>query len=197
MTNVGNTNLDASLQDQGVLAPPSPQERLQASRLALQEWIARTYHSPTTKQSENSALTDPFEPSWLNILADSLADVPAATIAMRWVKRWWRHHPWRATVDVFSAAGHELAKPIANKHPWMLLLGSVLAGGLLIKLRPWKWVSGGSLISGLIPQISLTSVFYTILSFMKTPQKNASSVAENDENIEYENKALSQEKIAA
>jgi len=197
MTNVENTNLGASLEDQGLLAPPSPEERLQTSRLALQEWIARTYHGAPSKQAEDSASTDPFEPSWLNILADSLADVPAATIAMRWVKRWWRHHPWRATVDVFSAAGHELAKPIASKHPWILLFGSVLAGGLLVKLRPWKWVSGSALISGLIPQVSFTSIFHTILSTLTTPRQTSSSGVDEEGDADIEGTTFSQEQMAA
>lgn len=149
------------------MAPPTPQERLQASRLALQAWVTRTYHAeslPRTPESEPMT----SDPGWLSVLADSLSDVPSATIAVRWVKRWWSHHPWRATADFASLAAAEIARPVATRHPWMLIGGAFLGGGLLVSLRPWRWISGGALLAGFLPHFSLTSILHAVTSTLSS-----------------------------
>lgn len=193
MTQLERQDVETPLHEQHALAPPSPQERLQKSREALQAWIAQTYHAHEAPTQGPPTPADPQEPGWLSILADSLMDVPAATIAIRWVKRWWRHHPWRATVEVVSTAGRELAKPVAVKHPWILLGGAFLAGGLLARLRPWKWVSGGTVLAGLLPRTSLTSMFHAALSLF-THSDPSPSPLDEESRVEFENQ---QEQMAA
>ena len=164
------------------LAPPTPEERLQASRLALQEWIDQTYHRGKPAANQSAVDPDiPLEPGWLSILADSLMDLPAATIAVRWIKRWWRHHPWRATADFASVAGRELTRPLASKHPWLFLSGAAVMGALLVQLKPWRWVSRKTLLAGLLPSVTVTSILHGMTSILaglhprSSPETNQSN----------------------
>jgi hypothetical protein len=46
-----------------------------------------------------------------------------------------------------------LMQPVARRHPYKLVLGAAAAGGLLVLLRPWRWMSTRALAAGLLPQI--------------------------------------------
>jgi hypothetical protein len=100
----------------------------------------------------------PQEPGWLGTLGDALSDLPAAAIAVRWLRRWWAGHPWRTTFEFARDAGKELAGPVARKHPWWLLIGAFVGGMLLTRARPWRWISGGALLAGLLPRFDLGSI---------------------------------------
>jgi len=196
MTHVENLDLDSSLQGDIVpLSPPTPEERLQASRTALQMWVKKTYgHDDAAADAPPHSEFDSTEPGWLSILADSLSDIPAATIAVRWAKRWWAHHPWRATADFASVAARELVRPVALKHPWMLVGGAVLAGGVLVRLRPWRWISGGALLAGFLPRFDLGSILHTVTSVLTDWQAKP----DPEENSEESQETLSsQEQMAA
>lgn len=165
-THVESTDLDPLMQGEAALrdVPLSPQARLDASRAALQMWVTRTYHperlapSPDETTGRQAAQDDPGEPAWLGVIVDSLSDVPVASIAVRYMRRWWARHPLRATAEFADEAGREILGPTANKHPWLLLGGAVVAGAALSQLRPWRWVSGSALLASIIPPISLASV---------------------------------------
>jgi hypothetical protein len=95
-------------------------------------------------------------------LFDALSDRPVAAVAMRWARRWWANHPWRTLLNLSGEVLHEVVAPVARRHPWLLLGGAALAGVALSRLRPWRWVSGGALLTGLLPQVSLASMLDTI-----------------------------------
>ncbi len=151
MTHVESTDLDPLMQGEPpeAEAPLSPQARLDASRAALQQWMIRTYHperlapdpDTPTHGSVRPDNANPDDPPWLSALVDSLSDVPIGAVAARYLRRWWRRHPLRATAELGNELGRELLAPAAAKHPWLVLGGAVVAGVLLSRLKPWRWLS--------------------------------------------------------
>lgn len=177
MTHVETTDLDPLMQGQaqdiGPPERPSPQARVAASRAALQRWVDHTYHperltadEAQLAAEESGSVPSEDEPAWLGLLVDSLSDVPVASIAVRYLRRWWARHPLRATAEFAGAAGHELLQPTAARHPWLLLGGAVIAGAALTRLRPWRWVSGSAMLASLLPPISLASILTSVTTLM-------------------------------
>ena len=190
MTHVESTNLDPLMQGEPpeVQAPLSPQARLDASRAALQHWMVRTYHPERLAPAPDPADQGPVrpddadrgDPPWLSALVDSLSDVPIGAVAARYLRRWWRRHPLRATAELGEELGRELLGPAAEKHPWLVLGGAVVAGALLSRLRPWRWVSGTAILSSLVPPISIASVLASVTAmFQSAPAEPAASSPED------------------
>ncbi|MEY4564541.1 MAG: hypothetical protein RLZZ618_3818, partial [Pseudomonadota bacterium] len=196
MTHIESAELDTEMIARAVAySPPTASERLQASREALQAWIQHTYHADEHRpgasahqaerarikrasQQRNTAPTP--APGWLGVLEDSLSDVPMATVAVRWVRRWWTHHPWRATVEFAHVATEELVGPVARRHPWIVLGSAVAVGALATKIRPWRWVSRDAVIASMLPTISVASILHWVTNSLHRfhPADNDSSAAE-------------------
>jgi len=168
-THVESTDLDPLMQGEATApdTPPlSPQDRVDASRAALHHWILRTYHPellPPLAPGESAVPpADASDPPWLGALLDAVNDVPVAAVAVRYMRRWWARHPWRATAQLADEAGRELLRPIAKRHPWMLLGGAVVAGVVIGRLRPWRFVSRNAVLASLLPPISFASIMTSI-----------------------------------
>ena len=153
MTHVEETQLDPGLPAVVPARPLSPEERLAASRESIRAALVKASAPP-----DPHAAHAPQEPGWLGTLGDALSDLPAAAIAVRWLRRWWAGHPWRTTFEFARDAGQELAGPLAKKHPWWLLAGAFVGGMLLTRVKPWRWLSGGALLAGLLPRFDLASI---------------------------------------
>ena len=184
MTHVESTDLDPLMQGEAPKneAPLSPQERLEASRAALQQWVTRTYHPERLVKAfeeahQGPARPDDGDPLWLSALVESLSDIPIGRVAARYLRRWWRRHPLRATAELADQLGRELLTPGAEKHPWLLLGGAVIAGALLSRLRPWRWVSSSTLLSHLLPPLSLTSVLASIAALFRSGPSETETTA--------------------
>ena len=152
MTHVEEGQLDPGLP--AVVTPAlTPKERLAASRESIRHALVKA-----KAPRDPEAAGGPQEPGWLGTLGDALSDLPAAAIAVRWLRRWWAGHPWRTTFEFARDAGEELARPFAKKHPWWLLVGALVGGMLLTRAKPWRWLSGGALLAGLLPRFDLASI---------------------------------------
>jgi hypothetical protein len=195
MTHVESTDLDPLMQGEPpeAEAPLSPQARLDASRAALQQWMIRTYHperlapdpDTPTHGSVRPDNANPDDPPWLSALVDSLSDVPIGAVAARYLRRWWRRHPLRATAELGNELGRELLAPAAAKHPWLVLGGAVAAGVLLSRLKPWRWLSGTAILSSLVPPISLASLLASVTAmFQSAPAEPASAPRDGAETAE-------------
>ncbi len=155
------------------LAPPTPAERLLASRQALQGWIQHTYHPEDESAPRRSTAADERDPGWLGVLVDSITDVPMATVAVRWVKRWWAHHPWRATAEFAEVAAEELIGPVARKHPWLAVGGAFVVGIAASRLRPWRWVTKDAVLASLLPTVSVASILHWVTNSLHGLQQGA------------------------
>jgi|GEM_PF-1485853 len=147
-------DLDPGLPAVGAQHAQDPKQRLAASRESIRRALLKAKAPPDPHQAADG----PREPGWLGTLGDALSDLPAAAIAVRWLRRWWNGHPWRTTFEFARDAAQELAVPVARKHPWWLVGGALVAGMLLARAKPWRLLSGGALLAGLLPRFDLGSI---------------------------------------
>ena len=83
----------------------------------------------------------------------SLRSLPIAGVVFDAVLSWWEQHPLRIGFVVASSAAKALARPIAQRNPLGLVLGTFLLGGLVMWSRPWRWLLKPALFAGLLPQL--------------------------------------------
>jgi len=148
------SDLDPGLPAAGAQHAQDPKQRLAASRESIRRALLKAKAPPDPQQAADG----PREPGWLGTLGDALSDLPAAAIAVRWLRRWWKGHPWRTTFEFARDAAQELAVPVARKHPWWLVAGAFVGGVLLARAKPWRLLSGGALLAGLLPRFDLGSI---------------------------------------
>ena len=126
----------------------TPGERLAQSRERLRQALS----GATSATGESSSAGRPA--AWWQ----SLAALPGAGIAIDAVQQWWARHPLRATTQIAFNAARGAVHPIAQRHPWALVLGAGLVGGLLAWRRPWGWVLKPALFAGLAQQLLISSL---------------------------------------
>jgi len=129
------------------MAASTPSERLAQSRERLRQALS----GPSSTPGESSAGRP--APWW-----QSLAALPGAGIVIDAVEQWWARHPLRVTAQIALDAARGAVQPIAQRHPWALVLGAGLVGGLLVGRRPWGWVLKPALFAGLLQQLLISSL---------------------------------------
>ena len=125
---------------------PSACERLVLSRERLRQALhACGSPSPTShyRQAESCAS------DWLGSLKSS----PGAGLLLGVFRAWWAKQPLRVAVLLAADAGDVLLRPVAQQHPYRLMLGAAGAGALLVLARPWRWISTPALLAGLVPKL--------------------------------------------
>jgi hypothetical protein len=96
--------------------------------------------------------------NFLGGLLDSLEASPETGLVGNVLATWWRNQPLRMAWLLAMETTKLLLQPIASRHPYALVLGAAAAGGLLVRLRPWRWISMPSLMAGLWPQVMAESI---------------------------------------
>jgi hypothetical protein len=94
-------------------------------------------------------LPDGDKPGW----RASLNAVPGARIVIDVFTSWWSQHPLRAVALVGVEAGNAVMKPTAQRHPLLLVVGALIVGAALVRLKPWRWGLKKVLLAGLLPQL--------------------------------------------
>jgi hypothetical protein len=68
----------------------------------------------------------------------------------------------RTRLGELATVCHVVAKatiaPVAQKHPWALVVGAFGLGGLLVFVRPWNWISGPAWVSQFLPTAPQPSI---------------------------------------
>jgi hypothetical protein len=123
----------------------SASERLVLSRERLQKAL-RSHLAPPGMQTP---VADGSLAAWL----ERLKSVPGAHILIDAISIWWLHHPLHTGGMAAAVAVKTGLKPLAQRHPAVLIVCAALAGGLLIWIRPWRWVPKSALFAGLLPQL--------------------------------------------
>lgn len=114
---------------------PTPCERLALSRERLREAL--------------QADTGPGTASW----RDELRSTPAAALLIEALEQWWSQHPLRAAGLAATALLRSALEPLVRRHPLLSLVGALLVGGVLVWLRPWRWVIGTTVLAGLLQRL--------------------------------------------
>lgn len=74
----------------------------------------------------------------------------AVELANSLLKQWWEQHPWRVAVHGASEVTQKVARDTAQQHPMRLVAAAVIAGALVAKVKPWRALSGGTVVRGLL-----------------------------------------------
>ena len=113
---------------------------------------------------------------------------PVVSLLKDTVRTWWASHPWRPFVAVGGVAAKEMMVPLARQHPGRLLGGAMLAGALLSRWRPWKWLLVGvgpavvasmlpTLISNLATRLPMAALLKAVGMGSATPDRTVEPVA--------------------
>lgn len=151
-----------SQQSSAALAPSnllSPSQKLQLSRQRLQNAL-RDAHAPA--DSTQRASTDPSAQAWLG----SLKQVPGAALLLELAAQWWTKHPLNLASRLVGDAANAAVKPVAERHPFALVAGAAVVGGVLGWSRPWRWIMKSAVVAGLLPGMLprvLPSILPTLL----------------------------------
>lgn len=93
-------------------------------------------------------------PGWAGSVLALVRSVPGAEAVMEGVRHWWQNHPLRASARVAGEAARGIAEPLAQRQPLAMVFGALLAGALLTRLRPWRWLPRTLMFAGLLPQVA-------------------------------------------
>ena len=125
---------------------PGACERLAQSRERLrQALLGADFPHPASHQRHS----EPGAPDWLSGLKSS----PGAGLLLGIFQAWWAKQPLRVAVLLAADAADVLLRPVAQHHPYRLVLGAAGAGALLVLARPWRWISVPALLAGLVPKL--------------------------------------------
>ncbi|MBT3067528.1 hypothetical protein [Rhodoferax sp. U11-2br] len=123
----------------------SPCERLAASRERLRLALQQNTHTAASAGSQPESL--------LGGLLSHLQTGPGAGLVLDVLQAWWQKQPMRVALLLALETTKLLVQPIAQRHPYTLVLAAAAVGGLTVMLRPWRWISTPALLAGLMPQI--------------------------------------------
>lgn len=88
--------------------------------------------------------------TWLQ----GVKDLPVIGVVLESLNEWWAHHPLRAVGNVLAGASDAAVKPIAQRHPYALMLVAGVAGAMLVWRRPWRWIFSSAVFAGLLPRLA-------------------------------------------
>lgn len=126
-------------------AAPSACERLVQSRERLRQALSEI-------QSPSDGANIPPGPSFSDWLA-SLKTLPGASLLVDIFQGWWARQPLRVTLLLAVQGAKAVLQPLAQRHPYGLVIGAATVGGLLMLTRPWRWIFAPALWAGILPQL--------------------------------------------
>lgn len=127
-------------------APQNPQDRLALSRACLRQAMRTPPSQPTGAAGQAHAGQ---APSWL----ESLRSEPATRVLLDAISAWWAQHPLQTATSVAANSAKAVLNPLVQRNPWGVVLAALVVGGVLVWVRPWRWISPSVLFAGLLPQV--------------------------------------------
>lgn len=121
-------------------------ERLTRSRDRLRQALSQDAQAERDKQA------GPFGKAASGLFA-AMPSTTTTRLLASVLKSWWHRHPLRLGWNVSAQAAGMVAAPVVQNHPLALVMGSALAGALLVRTRAWRWLSVSALLAGLAPQL--------------------------------------------
>ncbi len=115
-------------------------ERLARSRERLRQALQASTPAPTT---------DPAGLDWL----EGLKLLPGFDVVLAAVRAWWAQQPLRQASQNLAELAKIALLPLAQRAPLRLAAGAALAGGLLVWLRPWRWLPASALLGAVTPKL--------------------------------------------
>lgn len=119
-------------------------ERLSASRERLRHALHQV----------NSVKTSGANPDGLlGSLLGHMQAAPDAGLVVNLLQAWWQQQPMRVGLMLAHDATTGWLQPIAQRHPYRLVLTAAAVGGLTVVVRPWRWIPAPGLLAGFFPKI--------------------------------------------
>ena len=118
-----------------------------AQRIELSRARLRAAMSP---RAAPTGRTDDGQASWMQ----RLRRLPVIALVLESLDAWWTNHPLHAAGQVAGQASSAVVRPVAQRHPWALVLTAGAVGALLMWSRPWRWALRPALLAGLAPQFA-------------------------------------------
>ena len=151
------SSIEVSTPNVPATADLSAQDRVVGAieRLALsRERLRSTMMPAPPKSSAHASGFGSADGSLTANLAERLKELPGAAMVIDAVQTWWSHHPLRTATLVAGEASRKFAAPLAERNPFALILGAVVAGALVAWTRPWRWILRPALFAGLLPAVA-------------------------------------------
>lgn len=129
----------------------SPAERLAASRARMRGFLVeRTSAGKRRRATVGDAASLPG----IDLLMAKLNEHPMAAAVVDAVTNWWKSHPVHAFGVILGSAARDAAGPLVRRHPLATAAAAVVAGALLMRMRPWRLVIKSALFAGLASQVA-------------------------------------------
>ena len=118
--------------------------RLEASRARLRE--AMRPASPAPQAGDSNAAGARWH--------RRLRELPVIGLVADALGAWWSQNPMRPVALVAADVSNAVARPLAQRHPFALVLAAGAVGAALAWARPWRWALRSALFAGLVPQVA-------------------------------------------
>ncbi len=126
-------------------AVPSACERLAQSRERLRFALGHA----DSGSAAGSAAGEAGTPHWLA----GASATPEVSLLVDLVQSWWRKQPLHVVLTLAVQAATAALQPTAQRHPYRLVLGAAVLGGVLALVRPWRWISSTAVLATFLPRI--------------------------------------------
>jgi len=61
--------------------------------------------------------------------------------------------PLQTVLHATAESAGLVLQPTARAHPYRLIIGAAVAGALLARTRPWRWLSASAVLAALAPSL--------------------------------------------
>jgi hypothetical protein len=123
--------------------------RLAESRERMRQWMLHADGRQEARRRAAAARAEGERPSWMDRLRGHAVFGPVIDA----VTAWWANHPLRPAASVGNSLIRDAVAPLARRHPFSVVAGALVLGGVLAWLKPWRWIVKPALFAGLASQV--------------------------------------------
>ena len=126
--------------------PPTAQERLARSRMNMTQWLGDDAQARSSAEGSGGLGLA----RWLK----GLSKHPLAALTIDALADRWSRHPLHTSVQLAQTAANQTIAPLVRRHPALVLGSAAVAGALLVRARPWRWLLRPALLAGVASQVA-------------------------------------------
>lgn len=120
-----------------------------AERLALSRQRLRQALKDMDKAAATPSGARPVSGNRAFAWLDRLHSIPGADA----LRHWWAGSPVRTVFQLVANTADMAVHPMAQRHPFGLVVGAAVVGVALAWSRPWRWILTPALLAGLLPRM--------------------------------------------
>jgi hypothetical protein len=112
----------------------------------MTQWLGDDAKARSTAEGSGG----PGLAAWLK----GLSKHPLAALTIDALSDRWARHPLHTSVQLAEVAATETIAPLVRRHPVLVLGSAAVAGALLVRARPWRWLLRPALLAGVASQVA-------------------------------------------